>query len=192
MEKKNFQFNQIVILAVALILSVALVVISAVIISNKILSNSDNVNINSTENDLSMQKNIMIATDSQNESYSEVDEDSEEMQGVVRVQDNSVEEVKVSQKTAVEYMSYTAFQLLEEFNNVYTDYGYINGGYTIANNNVCPYFMFSVQADGNTIVITSYSIHYTKLYEIRCIPRGNRTTSENEAFVSANFSWYPL
>jgi len=99
-----------------------------------------------------MQKNIMIATDSQNESYSEVDEDSEEMQGVVRVQDNSVEEVKVSQKTAMEYMSYTAFQLLEEFNNVYTDYGYINGGYTIANNSVCPYFMFSVQADGNTIL----------------------------------------
>jgi len=155
MRKKNTHSNQIFTLAIALFLALAVVIISAFILSSKIRSNDNNFKINSSENSptLSIMEGDISAQDSSKTDKSVAPKDEKtEIDNSTLKADMAENDRIVSQKAAVEYLSYTSYQLIDEFSDVYEDYGYINGGYTIANYDVCPNMKFAVQADEGTIL----------------------------------------
>jgi len=150
MRKKNLKNNQIILVIVAIIISLCGVVVSALILSNQIRSK------NSTGENKEFDKSILVEQSQlDEESQTEIDSKpvSEESKKADSIVTSKTDMVNVQiKKGADEYIEYSALELIGEFRYIFENYGYVNGGYTIYNNEICPDMTFVVQESGGTIL----------------------------------------
>lgn len=144
---KKHEKSQIIILITALIVAFCAIVISSFLIARAIKSNSFSQSTVTTSEKLP-------AFNSDIKAKTEIKQDeSDTVEGNALDEAPEIKQFAQTDKTAVEFIDYTSNMLLSEFKNVYSTPGYIDGGYTIYNYDVCPDMHFVVKTDGETKIL---------------------------------------
>lgn len=131
--------HQFTILIIGLIIAFIIIIITAFFIAKAI--KNDKFTGDENPQNASVPEYSQIESSQQDSSVT--DSSSEE--------DSSVIDTNTG-KPAVDYVKYTTQQLIAEWDKVYKNEGYNDGGLAIRNERLCPYFFFIVPDDGNANV----------------------------------------
>ena len=131
--------HQFTILIVGLVVAFIIIIVTAFFIAKAIIN--DKFTGDDNPQNASVPEYSQIESSQQDSSV--LDSSSEEDSSVIDT--NTV-------KPAVDYVKYTTQQLISEWDKVYKNEGYNDGGLAIRNEKLCPYFFFIVPDDGSANV----------------------------------------
>ena len=133
MQRNKHTINQILMISIASICAFALIVGVAYFISVAI------------KGDFFNKGNAKQETSLNDQSYTGSIQNDQQSVGTNTAEHN---------RMAVDYVGYTVLDLMNDFDGKYQSLGFIDGGYTIYNYEVCPFMQFVVPTDGKGNIIS--------------------------------------